>query len=141
MRALSNSTEKARVFKESLLHNASYKLVALFISLILWLSILGRRDFIVTKEIEVDFEAAATYSVAGQSTDKIKIKVSGSQPLLKAFKDKNQIIVFDLKDKKAGLFEVEMLPSKIEIPAGIKILGVRPNSVRVEIVENPKPNQ
>lgn len=142
MRALTSSTEKARILKESILENASYKLVALFISLILWLSILGRRDFIVTKDIEVDFEAAATYSVAGQSADKIKIKVSGSQPLLKAFKDKNQTIVFDLKDKKTGLFEVEMLPSKIEVPAGIKILGVRPTSIRVEIVETPqKPNQ
>jgi hypothetical protein len=74
--------------------------------------------------------------VAGQSTDKIKIKVSGSQPLLKKFKEKNQSIVFDLSDKKNGMFEVEMTPSKIEIPQGIKIMGIRPTSIRVEIVEN-----
>lgn len=136
MKNLMASKEKARVFKESLLENASYKFVALFISLILWLSILGRRDFVLTKDIEVDFITATGYSVAGQSIDKIKLKVSGPQPLLKKFKDKNQILSFDLSDKANGMFEVEMTASKIELPEGIKILGIRPNSVRVEIVDS-----
>lgn len=136
MKALTSSSDKARVFKESLLENASYKLVALFISLILWLSILGRRDFVVTKDVEIDFVAASGYSVAGQSEDKIKIKVSGAQPLLKSFKDKYQSIVYDVTDKKSGLFEIEMTPNRIEVPAGIKILGIRPSAIRVEIIEN-----
>lgn len=135
MKTLVGSSEKARVFKESLLENASYKLVAVFISLILWLSILGRRDFVVTKDVEVDFAVSSGYSLAGQSTDKIKIKVSGPQPMLKKFKESNQALAFDLTDKTSGMFEVEMTPSKIEVPKGIKILGIRPNTVRVEIVE------
>lgn len=136
MKALTQSNEKFRIIKESLMANASYKMVALFIALILWLSILGRRDFVVTKDIEVDFVAAPGYMVAGQSIDKIKIKVSGPQPLLKKFKDKNQIFSIDLTDKTVGLFEIEMTPAKIEVPDGIKVLGVRPNSIRVEIVES-----
>ncbi len=138
MKALSSSNEKARIIKESLFANASYKLVAFFITLILWLSILGRRDFVVTKDVEVDFVAAAGYSLAGQSTDKIRIKVSGPQPMLKKFKEKSQLLSFDLADKTSGMFEVEMTPSKIEVPKGIKILGIRPNTVRVEIVEQTK---
>ena len=136
MKAFTNSNEKARVLKETILDNASYKLVALFISLILWLSILGRRDFVVSKEVEVDFITSSQYSLSGQSTDKIKVKVSGAQPLLKSFKDKNQSIVFDLSEKKAGAFDIEMNASRIEVPSGIKILGIRPSSIRVEIVEN-----
>jgi hypothetical protein len=31
--------------------NFSYKMVALFISLILWLTILGRRDFVLSKKL------------------------------------------------------------------------------------------
>ncbi len=138
MKNLTGSNEKVRVFKESLLENASYKLVAFFISLILWLSILGRRDFVVTKDVEVDFTVATGYSLAGQSTDKIRIKVSGPQPMLKKFKESNQVISFDLADKSGGMFEVEMTPSKIEVPKGIRILGIRPNTVRVEIVEQTK---
>ena len=136
MKAFTNSNEKARVLKETILDNASYKLVTLFISLILWLSILGQRDFVVSKEVEVDFITSSQYSLSGQSTDKIKVKVSGAQPLLKSFKDKNQSIVFDLSEKKAGAFDIEMNASRIEVPSGIKILGIRPSSIRVEIVEN-----
>ncbi len=138
MKALSSSNEKARIFKESLFANGSYKLVAFFITLILWLSILGRRDFVVTKDVEVDFVTAPGYSMAGQSTDKIRIKVSGPQPMLKKFKEKNQMYSFDMSDKTGGMYEVEMTPSKFDVPKGIKILGIRPNTVRVEIVEQTK---
>ena len=138
MKALSHSDDKVRVFKESIFANASYKLVAFFITMILWLSILGRRDFVVTKEVEVDFVTAPGYSMTGQSTEKIRIKVSGPQPMLKKFKEMNQVLSFDLSDKIGGMFEVEMTPSKIEVPKGIKILGIRPNTVRVEIVEQRK---
>ena len=31
----------------------SFKIVSLFVALILWISILGRRDFVSTKEVEV----------------------------------------------------------------------------------------
>lgn len=137
MKALANSKEKVRVLKESLLENASYKLVALFISLILWLSILGRRDFVVTKDVEVDFTVSKGYTLSGQSTDRVRMKVSGAQPLLKNFKDKGQSATIDLSDKKQGLYEIDMTASKFDVPNGIKILGIRPNTIRVEIVENP----
>lgn len=136
MKALASSNEKVRVLKESLLENASYKLVALFISLILWLSILGRRDFVVTKDVDVDFIVAKGYSVVGQSTDKVRMKLSGGQPLLKNFKDRPQATTVDLSDKKSGLYDIEMTPSKFDVPNGIKILGIRPNAIRVEIIEN-----
>lgn len=138
MKALSSSSEKARVFKESLFANASYKLVAFFITLILWLSILGRRDFVVTKDVEVDFIVPTGYSLAGQSTDKVRMKVSGPQPMLKKYKESTQIVAFDLADKSDGMYTIEMTPSKFEVPKGIKILGIRPNNVRVEIVEQNK---
>lgn len=137
MKNLANSKEKVRVFKESLLENASYKLVALFISLILWLSILGRRDFVVTKDVEVDFTVGKGYALAGQSTDRVRMKVSGGQPLLKNFKDKSQSASLDLSDRKQGYYEIDMTPAKFDVPNGIKILGIRPNTIRVEIVENP----
>ncbi len=137
MKALANSNDKVRVLKESMLENASYKLVALFISLILWLSILGRRDFVVTKDVEVDFLVNKAYSISGQSTDRVRMKVSGGQPLLRNFKDRSQSATIDLSDKAVGVYDIEMTSSKFDVPNGIKILGIRPNTIRVEIVENP----
>lgn len=127
------ASEKISIWKETFFENGSYKLVALFISLILWLTILGRRDFVVNKDIEVDFIAAENYMVSGQSSDKVRIKLSGPQPLLKKFKEVNQAIQVSLADKEAGLFEIDMTPSKIEVPQGLKILSVKPSQIRVEI--------
>ena len=127
------ASEKISTFAESVFENGSYKLVALFIALILWLTILGRRDFIVNKDIDVDFTVAEKFMVSGQSSDKVRIKLSGPQPLLKKYKETNQTLQMSMADKGAGLFEVEITPSKIEVPQGIKILSVKPSQIRVEI--------
>ncbi len=121
--------------KSKLLDNFSYKIVALFISLILWLSILNKRDFIVTKDLELDFVTADTLTVAAQSSAQLKVKVSGPQPILKKYRESSQVLAFDLSDKPAGFYDVDMNASKIEVPKGIKIIGIKPNTIRVEIVQ------
>lgn len=127
------ASERITTWTQSIFDNGSYKLVALFIALILWLTILGRRDFVVNKDIEVDFVAAESFMVSGQSSDKVRIKLSGPQPLLKKYKESHQTIQISLADKGAGLFEIDMMPSKIDVPQGLRILSVKPSQIRVEI--------
>ncbi len=127
--------EHIEKMKSKLLDNFSYKIVALFISLILWLSILNKRDFIVTKDLELDFVTADTLTVAAQSSAQLKVKVSGPQPILKKYRESSQVLAFDLSDKPAGFYDVDMNASKIEVPKGIKIIGIKPNTIRVEIVQ------
>ena len=126
-------SEKIYRLKDGLFENGSYKLVALFISLILWLTILGRREFVVNKEIDVDFTVAENLLIAGQSSDKVRVKISGPQPLLKKYKESIQTIQISLTDRTPGLYEIDMTPARIEAPAGIKILNVKPSQIRVEI--------
>lgn len=130
--------ENIERIKSSLFDNFSYKIVALFISLILWLSILNKRDFIVTKDLELDFVTGESLVVAAQSSAHIKVKVSGPQPILKKYRESSQILAFDLSDKPAGFYDVDMNASKIEVPKGIKIIGIKPNTIRVEIVQRNK---
>ncbi len=130
--------ENIEKIKSSLLDNFSYKVVALFISLILWLSILNKRDFIVTKDLELDFVTSETLVVAAQSSAQLKVKVSGPQPILKKYRESSQILAFDLSDKPAGFYDVDMNASKIDVPKGIKIIGIKPNTIRVEIVQRDK---
>lgn len=138
MKALAESSDKTRVLKESFLANASYKLVALFISLILWMSILGQRDFVVTKEVEIEFNLKTGYMISSQSVDKIKVKLSGAQSLLKKFKENPAPIIIDAIEKTTGMYETDILISKIEVPKGVKVLGLRPTSIRFEITESEK---
>lgn len=116
--------------------NFSYKVVALFISLILWLTILGRRDFILSKDIDVDLITAPGTQVAAQSTDHVKVKVSGPRSSLKKFLESSlsQNIALDISKKGAGVVYVDIPLNKIETPIGVRILGVRPSQIQVEVV-------
>ena len=127
------ATEKIYRLKAGLFENGSYKLVALFISLILWLTILGRREFVVSKEIDVDFTVANSLIITNQSSDKVRVKISGPQPLLKKYKESNQTIQISLADRTAGRYEIDMTPARIEAPVGIKILNIKPSQIRVDI--------
>ncbi len=117
--------------------NFSYKVVALFISLILWLTILGRRDFVLSKNIDVDLVTAPGTQVVAQTTDHIKVKVSGPRSSLKKFLESSlsQSITLDISQKGEGVVYVDIPLNKIEVPIGVRILGVRPNQIQVEVVK------
>lgn len=119
-----------------LTENFSYKVVALFISLILWLTILGRRDFVMSKSIELDLITAPGQSVVAQTTDQIKVKVSGPRTALKKFMDStySQSIAIDISNRSDGVLDIEVPLNKIEIPMGVKVLSVRPSVIRAEVV-------
>lgn len=126
--------------KHSFLHNFvfenfSYKIVSLFIAFVLWISILGRRDFVSTQEIELNFTTAQGYALLSQSTDRVKIKISGSQSLMKKFRDQAHIITFDVTDKIEGSYEVDITSGHVELPDGLRVLNIRPNFVKFEIIK------
>ncbi|AZZ36727.1 hypothetical protein CIK05_07960 [Bdellovibrio sp. qaytius] len=130
-----HQVDKFRLFKSFFSDNLSYKVVSLFVALILWISILGRRDFVTTKEMEVSFVLPPGYMVAAQSHDRLRVKISGSQPVLKKYKDSFKSVAFDLSESGEGLVEIDVPNNRIEVPEGIKVLNVKPNVIRVEIVK------
>lgn len=115
--------------------NFSYKIVALFISLILWLTILGRRDFVLSKKIDIEFQTGPNQVVVAQTADNIRVKVSGPRAALKKFMDNPQSasILIDISNREAGVLDVDVPLNKIEVPMGVKILGIRPNVIRAEV--------
>ncbi|WP_374080316.1 hypothetical protein [Bdellovibrio bacteriovorus] len=117
--------------------NFSYKIVALFISLILWLTILGRRDFVLSKNIDIELVTAPGMHVVAQTTDRIKVKVSGPRSSLKKFLESSlsQSISLDISQRGEGVVYVDIPMNKIEVPIGVKILGVRPNQIQAEVVK------
>ncbi|UXR63607.1 hypothetical protein EZJ49_11025 [Bdellovibrio bacteriovorus] len=126
--------------------NFSYKVVALFISLILWLTILGRRDFVLSKNIDVELITAPGTHIVAQTTDHIKVKVSGPRSSLKKFLESSlsQNITLDISQRGEGVVNVDIPLNKIEVPLGVRILGVRPNQIQAEVLsikEKPRDEQ
>lgn len=138
MKKLSTSDQVKDYIRHLVFDHTSYKLVALFIALILWLTILGRRDFVLSKSIEVEVVAPAGYSLVTQSIDKVKVKVSGSRTALKRFMDSglSQMVAVDAIVKQEGEFELEIPVAKIDVPFGVRVLQVRPSTVKFELKKN-----
>lgn len=126
-----------RRWSNILTENFSYKIVALFISLILWLTILGRRDFVLSKNVDIDLITSPGTQVVAQTTDHIKVKVSGPRASLKKFLESSlaQSITLDISQRGEGVIYVDVPLNKIDVPLGVKILGVRPNQIQVEVVK------
>jgi YbbR domain-containing protein len=126
-----------KFFRTFVLENLSYKMVALLIALILWITILGRRDFVMTKNVEVDLLTGPGFSVVSQTSDAVKVKVNGPRTALKKFIDSasSHSIALDISGRGVGFVDVSIPQQKIEVPFGVKIIGIRPNVIRAEVIQ------
>lgn len=115
--------------------NLSYKFVALFIALILWLTVLGRRDFSLTKNIEVELIPGSNQVVVSQSVEMVKVKVSGPRTALKKFMDSglSQLVSIDISKKGEGNLDIEVPMKQIDVPFGVKVISVKPATVRARV--------
>lgn len=132
---------KAKTFVRDLLtENLSYKIVSLMIAMILWVTIIGRRDFVYTKTMDVEILTAPDFTVTAQTADRVRLRVSGSRAELKQFIDNpsTQALILDVTDRGPGVVDIDVPLTKIALPQGVKILSVRPNVIRAEIVRRPQ---
>lgn len=133
MRRLEPSSKFAIWSRGVFTENVSYKLVSLFIALILWLTILGRRDFVLSKNIEVEILAGPGQTVISQSVDKVNVKVSGPRMALRKFLDSSlsQQVTIDASARADGEYDMEIPLNRIDVPFGVKVLQLRPSSVHI----------
>ncbi len=123
--------------KDAFTENWSYKLVALFVAMILWITVLGRRDIVMTKSIQVDLLVGANQRIITQSVEQIKVQVIGPRQQLIKFLENHlsNVISLDLTDYKSGNHELEINLSKLELPIGVSIVSVKPNKLKAVIVD------
>lgn len=129
-------------WKDWIFDNGSYKLVSLFVTLILWVTILGRRDFMLTKDMDVEFLLPrATQIEAKQGERKVSVKVSGPRTALKKFAQSPGSITFDLTKSEVTAPKTRVKSviqtKSIEVPFGVKVVSVDPPTL--EVVLSPIP--
>ncbi len=127
-------------WKSAFTENLSYKIVSLFIALILWLTILGRRDFSLTKNLEIELLAGSDQVVTMQSADTIKVKVLGPRTALKKFMESglSQLVSIDVSKRGEGDIDIEVPIHHIDVPFGVKVISVKPSMVRAHIAHKDK---
>lgn len=113
--------------------NLSTKIIAIVITFILWILVLGRRDFVVSKDIDIEIKPPAAMSLMNQSADRVRVRVSGPRLALKKFREDSQVIYMNIQDFEEGVHDLDIPTHRLEIPVGVKILSIRPNRIRIEL--------
>ena len=127
--------ETLRKWVDWAFENGSYKLVALFVTLILWVTILGRRDFQLSKDMDLEFLLPQTLTVANQGVErKVTVKVSGPRMALKKFSSNPGSITVDLVRSQAGPVRALITPRNVEVPFGVKVISINPDVVNLTLV-------
>jgi YbbR domain-containing protein len=118
-----------------LTENLSYKVVSLFIAIILWLTILGRRDFSLTKNVDVELMPGPGQAVISQNVETVKVKVAGPRTALKKFMESglSQLVTIDVSRLKSGEAEIEVPAHQIDLPFGVKVISIKPASIRAKL--------
>lgn len=133
-----SSKRTGREWKAWIFENGSYKLVALFVTLILWVTILGRRDFVLSKEMDIEFLLPHSMAIAEMGIDRrVNVKVSGPRMALKKFAQNPGTITIDLARSQLGPVRAVITPRSVEVPFGVKVLSVTPDVVNVTLVSAP----
>ncbi len=126
----------AAEWKNRILENGSYKLVALFVTLILWVTILGRRDFVLSKDMDIEFLLPRSIAVAETNRERhVTVKVSGPRIALKKFAQNPGTITIDLgRQAEPGPIKAVITPRNVEVPFGVKVLSVSPDVISVQLI-------
>ena len=128
--------KKSTNWKDMIFENGSYKLVSLFVTVLLWVTILGRRDFMLTKDMDVEFLLPADTVMQTQRGErKVSVKVSGPRTALKKFAHSPGSVTFDLtksdvKTKDTKVRAVIQMKN-IEVPFGVKVVAIEPDALEV----------
>ena len=118
------------------LENGSYKLVALFVTLILWVTILGRRDFITSKDVDIEFLLPKNMVIAETIERRVSVKVSGPRIAIKRFSQNPGAITLDLARAHVGNNRVVITARNVEVPFGVKVISVTPDIINVALAKN-----
>ena len=123
--------------KQRLADNGSYKLVALFVTLVLWVTILGRKDEVQVKEMQVEYLTSPTQAITNEVAQKIKVKVKGPRMALKKFTVMDEPVTLNISGEKPGTRKIEVTEDLIELPIGVKLISITPKVIRARIKEIP----
>ena len=137
MNRLPQPPPRAKLFqfdwREMFNENTSYKLVALCVTLILWVTILGRRDFSVAREMEIEYLLPGHLIMTHEVPRRLQVTVAGPRMAIKKFQSRNAPLVVDLSHAVVGRSIVRLGEEQLDLPFGAKVMKIDPEEFYVTL--------
>lgn len=124
-----------KTWSRTLTENASYKLVALVVATVLWLTMQGRRDTVLSREVELQVLLAPNLAITNPIPQVIKLEVSGPRVALRKLAERVEPVTVDLRRAQPGRRVVALSRDNLSLPLGAKVVSLQPNEFLAVIVE------
>lgn len=118
--------------------NLSYKIVALVVALVLWVTMQGRRDIVLTREMEIQVLLAPNLAITNPIPQTVKVEVGGPRVSLKKFAERREPYTVDLGAAQPGRQNIRLSKDGLSLPLGAKVLSLQPQEFLAVIVEIEK---
>lgn len=114
-------------------HNSSYKIIALMITLLLWLLVIGREHKVESKEFPVEITPPKGYIVTKVEPETITVKVKGHPKLMNRFFLRQRSIDFSVDKFRKTHLRLRVTEDKINLAFGVKLVSLSPRMVFIEL--------
>ena len=118
-----------------LTENASYKAVALVVALVLWMTMQGRRDTVLAREMEMQILLSPRLAITNPIPKVVKVEVSGPRVSLKRLAERQEPFTVDLGAARPGHQIVKLTKDGLNLPLGAKVLSIQPSEFLAVIIE------
>jgi YbbR domain-containing protein len=113
--------------------NASYKIVALLITLILWVIILGSKEDSLLKHIPATYILPRGMVLTNQVPTSVDFRFTGPRLPLKRFSETIEPLTIDLSSQPEGPAPFRIHPDNIDVPPGIRVISVTPATITANL--------
>lgn len=113
--------------------NMSYKFVALGVALVLWFSLLGRRDSTIMKDYQLEVLLAPEMELAIPTPEFVRVEVMGPRVALKKLGQIPGVFTVDLTSASPGRKKVRLSAEGVALPLGARVLSIEPKEFVTEI--------
>ena len=127
----------SRLLRKVFLDDWMMKLIALVVTLGLWLGVTGLRTPTSRRfmNIPLNLRVANELEVTNSPVNEVEIKISGDKSKIDQLNQRDLSVSLDLTDVLAGDRTVQITPENvnIELPAGFKLEEIQPSRIAVKL--------
>jgi YbbR domain-containing protein len=113
------------------------KLIALFITLVIWYGVTGRRapTTVRMRNVHLSFRVPSETEISNEPMDEVEITVTGDKTRLDRLNPRDLAVVVDLSGYKPGDLVVQLKPETVnlELPNGVRLEEIEPNKIALRL--------
>ena len=115
--------------------NLGYKVLATLITLILWVSVMGRIDYVVTRSIKIKISVPQSFSLVKQSIKEVQLRLEGPRNRLLQYSSMREDLPIEITvtNPTEGIVDLPISADQVEVPSGIRLLSIKPNYLSIEL--------